>query len=84
MVEGGRTPLVPAADLEAMGFKMVIYANLVLRSSVKAIQASLAHLHAAGDTRGILDQMITMEERGRVTRKDFLDDLERRFTDPGA
>jgi 2-methylisocitrate lyase-like PEP mutase family enzyme len=80
MVEGGRTPLVPAADLAAMGFKMVIYANVVLRSSVKAIQASLAHLHAAGDTRGILDQMITMEERGRVTRKDVLDDLERRFT----
>ena len=84
MVEGGRTPLVPAADLDAMGFKMVIYANLVLRSSVKAIQASLAYLQAAGDTRGILDQMITMEERGRVTRKDFLDELERRFTEPGA
>ena len=82
MVEGGRTPLVPAADLKLMGFRMVIYANLVLRSSVKAIQASLAHLHAAGDTRAILDQMITMEERGRVTRKGELDDLERRFTDP--
>lgn len=82
MVEGGRTPLVPADDLKAMGFKMVIYANLVLRSSVRAIQASLAHLHAAGDTRGILDQMITMEERGRVTRKNLLDDLEKRFTDP--
>ena len=82
MVEGGRTPLVPAADLKLMGFQMVIYANLVLRSSVKAIQASLAHLQAVGDTRAILDQMITMEERGRVTRKDLLDDLERRFTDP--
>jgi 2-methylisocitrate lyase-like PEP mutase family enzyme len=84
MVEGGRTPLIPAADLKAMGFKMVIYANLVLRSSVKAIQASLAHLHAVGDTRAILDRMITMEERGRVTRKGELDDLERRFTDPVA
>jgi 2-methylisocitrate lyase-like PEP mutase family enzyme len=84
MVEGGRTPIVPAADLRAMGFKMVIYANLVLRSSVKAIQASLAHLHAVGDSTGILDHMITMKERARVTRKDFLDDLEQRFTDPGA
>jgi len=82
MVEGGRTPLVAAAGLKQMGFQMVIYANLVLRSSVKAIQASLAHLHAVGDTRAILDQMITVEERGRVTRKGELDDLERRFTDP--
>jgi 2-methylisocitrate lyase-like PEP mutase family enzyme len=82
MVEGGRTPLVPAADLEALGFRMAIYANLVLRSSVKAIQASLAHLRAAGDSRAILDRLITMEERARVTRKDELDDLERRFTGP--
>ena len=52
------------------------------QSKLQAIQSSLVHLHAAGDTRGILDQMITMEERGRVTRKDVLDDLERRFTQP--
>jgi len=82
MVEGGRTPLVPSAELQAMGFQLVLYANLVLRSSVKAIQASLAHLRAAGDTTAILDRMITMDERARVTRKDELDDLEKRFTDP--
>jgi methylisocitrate lyase len=81
MVEGGRTPLVGAGELRAMGFKLVIYANMVLRTSVKAIQSSLAHLHSAGDTRGILHQMITMEERGRITRKPLLDDLEKRFTE---
>ena len=80
MVEGGRTPLVPAAELQAMGFGLVIYANVVLRSGVKAIQTSLAHLHANGDTSAILDRMITMEERARVTQKAALDDLERRFT----
>ena len=81
MVEGGRTPILPAADLKSMGFTVAIYANLVLRSSVKAIQSSLQHLGAVGDTRAILDQMITMEERGRVTQKDVLDALEKRFTD---
>jgi 2-methylisocitrate lyase-like PEP mutase family enzyme len=60
IVEGGRTPIVPAADLTSMGFKVAIYANLVLRSSVKAIQASLQHLRTAGDTSAILDQLITM------------------------
>jgi 2,3-dimethylmalate lyase len=82
MVEGGRTPLLPSADLKAMGFQLVLYANLVLRSSIKAIQSSLAHLHAAGDTAGILDRIITMDERARVTRKEMLDDLERRFSGP--
>ena len=80
MVEGGRTPIIPAADLKAMGFKITLYANLILRSSIRAIQASLQHLHTAGDSLAILDTMITMPERGRVTRKDLLDDLERRFT----
>ena len=79
IVEGGRTPLVPLADLKSMGFQIVLYANLVLRSSVKAVQASLAHLAEHGDSTGILDSIITMDERAHVTRKDYLDDLERRF-----
>ena len=83
MVEGGRTPILPAADLKSMGFTVAIYANLVLRSSVKAIQSSLQHLRAVGDSRAILDQMITMEERARVTQKDVLDTIEKRFTDTG-
>jgi len=79
IVEGGKTPIVPAKDLQAMGFRLAIYANLVLRSSIKAIQKSLAHLHAAGDTAAILSDMITMEERARVTQKDTLDAIEKRF-----
>lgn len=84
IVEGGRTPIIPAADLTAMGFKVAIYANLLLRSSVKAIQQSLTHLRKHGDSDGLLDRMITMEERGRVTQKDFLDALEKRFVNAAA
>jgi 2,3-dimethylmalate lyase len=79
IVEGGRTPIIPAADLTSMGFKVAIYANLVLRSSVKAVQASLQHLRAAGDTSAILDRLITMEERGRITQKDLLGSIEKRY-----
>jgi 2-methylisocitrate lyase-like PEP mutase family enzyme len=79
MVEGGRTPLQTAADLRAMGFRLAIYANVVLRTSIKAVQTSLEHLRATGDTMGILDRMVTMDERGRVTQKPFYDALERKF-----
>ena len=47
IVEGGHTPIVPAEELKDMGFRLAIYANMVLRSSVKAIQKSLAHLQAS-------------------------------------
>ena len=79
IVEGGHTPIVPAKELKAMGFRLAIYANMVLRSSVKAIQKSLAHLHEAGDSEAILDQIITMDERARVTQKERLDALEKRY-----
>ena len=79
IVEGGHTPIVPAKDLAAMGFRIAIYANMVLRSSVKAIQKSLAHLREVGDSEAILGEMITMEERARITQKDKLDALEKRY-----
>lgn len=79
IVEGGHTPIVPAAELKKLGFKLVLYANLALRSSVKAIQTSLAHLHKTGDSTAILNHMITMTERARVTQKDRLDAIEKRF-----
>lgn len=79
IVEGGQTPIVPARDLQQMGFGVAIYANAVLRWSVKAVQRGLAHLRQAGDTKEVLDLMITMSERARVTRKDLLDDLEERY-----
>jgi 2-methylisocitrate lyase-like PEP mutase family enzyme len=79
MVEGGNTPILPAKELKEMGFHLAIYANMVLRSSVKAIQKSLAHLKGAGDSLAILGDMITMDERAHVTRKDQLDALEKRY-----
>ncbi len=83
MVEGGRTPLVPAAELREMGYSMVIYANCVLRSAILAAQETLRHLHQQGHTIGILGRMVTMEERNRVTQKAWLDDLERRYVQLG-
>jgi methylisocitrate lyase len=79
IVEGGHTPIVAAKDLRSMGFKLAIYANLALRSSVKAVQSNLMHLRKHGDSSGILDRMITMDERGKVTQKDRLDAIEKRF-----
>ena len=79
IVEGGHTPIVPAGELKAMGFRVAIYANMVLRSSVMVVQKSLAHLRDTGDSEGILDQMITMDERARVTQKGMLDALEKRY-----
>ncbi|HEY3116361.1 MAG TPA: oxaloacetate decarboxylase [Chloroflexota bacterium] len=67
MVEGGATPLVPAAELEAMGFKLVLYAGALLRTAALAIEGTLRHLRATGSTAGIEDRLLTFEGRNQVT-----------------
>jgi 2-methylisocitrate lyase-like PEP mutase family enzyme len=70
MVEGGATPLVPAAELAGMGFRLVLYAGALLRSAALAMQQTLAHLHATGSTLGIEERLISFEERNRITDLD--------------
>lgn len=67
MVEGGKTPPQPAAVLETMGYRMVIYANLAMRAAMLSMQQVLAHLADHGDSAGVTDRIVSMEERNRIT-----------------
>lgn len=80
MVEGGLTPLFEAKELQKMGFKMVIYANCVMRTGVKAIISTLNYLRENGTTEGILDNLITMDERNRITGLPEIKALEKRYS----
>lgn len=79
MVEGGVTPQVPLADLAAMGFSAVLYANTAMRAAIQAMQSVLTHLRDTGDTTGVLDQLVDWKERQRLVGKPFFDDLEARY-----
>jgi 2-methylisocitrate lyase-like PEP mutase family enzyme len=70
MVEGGATPILPAAELEEMGFKLVLHAGALLRASALAMQEVLAHVHEHRSTLGIEHRLITFDERNRVTDLD--------------
>ena len=80
MVEGGKTPLCSAKELEEMGYRVVIFANCVLRTSVKAIQQLLQHLNQKGSTTELLDEMITMKERNRITGLEETYRIEKRYS----
>jgi len=62
MTEFGRTPLVPAAELESLGYKMVIWPVSALRVGARAIEAFYADLALAGTQTGWLDRMQTRRE----------------------
>jgi 2-methylisocitrate lyase-like PEP mutase family enzyme len=57
MVEGGKTPLMPAVELGALGFDLVIYPGAMVRVISFAAQAYLEELQAQGTTAGMLDRM---------------------------
>lgn len=58
MIKGSRTPLLPAKDLEKLGFKLAIYPNEAHRAAIWAVQACVRHLKEKGTTEtfeGMID-----------------------------
>ena len=57
MVEGGKTPIVPAPELEALGFSLVIFPGGIVRALAKAAQDYYGSLRAHGSTDPFRDRM---------------------------
>jgi methylisocitrate lyase len=79
MVEGGKTPLLSASELESLGYRVVIFANTALRVAARAVQAAMAELRRTGSPASLLDRMLSWEERQRLVDLPGYQDLERRF-----
>jgi 2-methylisocitrate lyase-like PEP mutase family enzyme len=53
MVEGGRTPILPAARLAEIGYGMAIYPAIGFLAAAAALEKAYAHLKATGDSTAI-------------------------------
>jgi 2,3-dimethylmalate lyase len=82
VVEGGDTPQLPAHELGALGFSIVLYANAALRGAVHGMQVVLEHLKRTGSTRDVLEQMVGWEQRQELVGKPFFDELSERYATP--
>ena len=61
--EGGKTPMLPASELETMGFRLGIYPSQTHRAAIRAAQKVLAALKEDGDTSRIEGDLATFQER---------------------
>ena len=61
--EGGKTPMLPAYELEAMGFRLGIYPSQTHRAAIRAAQRVLTALKEDGDTRRIEPELATFQDR---------------------
>jgi len=58
MVEGGRTPVLPAGDLQTLGYALAIYPNSLTRLMGHMGAELLANLHDTGTTDGMRNRML--------------------------
>ncbi len=61
--EGGKTPMLPASALEAMGFRLGIYPSQTHRAAIRAAQRVLAALKRDGHTEKVEADLATFQER---------------------
>ena len=61
-VETGKSPLLPAAELERLGFKIVIFPASALLSVVQAVRQLLAELKDKGTTAHLVENMTSLQD----------------------
>jgi methylisocitrate lyase len=80
MTEFGKTPLVPAAELERMGYRVVIYPASALRIAHRAIQELFAQIKQTGSQEACVDRMAHRQELYELVGLPAVHAAERRFT----
>jgi 2-methylisocitrate lyase-like PEP mutase family enzyme len=66
MVEGGKTPILPAAELEQIGFALVIFPGGIVRALGRMAADYYGSLATNGTTEPFRNQMLGFEEINRV------------------
>lgn len=79
MVEGGKTPLIPAQQLQEMGYSIVIYPNSVTRVIAKAAGEFYRELKATGTTTGYATRMLQFDELNQVLGLAYIRQLEQKY-----
>jgi len=84
MFKGGKTPLLPASRLEAMGYRVAIFPSDTQRAAIYAMKETLAVLKRDGSTSAIDDRLTTFQERDRLVGLGEWEKLEERYLQDGG
>lgn len=79
MTEGGKTPLLPIGELQALGYKIVIFPLTTMYTATLAVQQVLQHLKQHGNTEGFLDRMLAFHDFNRFIGLEKIWEMERRY-----
>ncbi len=66
MFQGGKTPLLPVARLQELGYSIVIIPSDLQRAAIRAMQRTLAAIARDGSSARVLDDLAGFDERESV------------------
>ena len=66
MFQGGKTPLLPADRLAALGYRVVIIPSDLQRAAVYAMRETLAAIRDDGSSAALAGRMISFDEREAI------------------
>jgi methylisocitrate lyase len=78
-IEAGKTPLLSAAELEELGYKIVVFPLTGLFAATQAMQACFQHLRQRGTTAGI-DNAIDFNQFKQLIDVPYYRQLEEQFS----
>ena len=79
MVEGGKSPLLSAAELAELGYAVVLFANTAMRVAAQAVRDALGELRRTGDARPLMERMLSWDERQSLVGLDEFEALDARY-----
>jgi 2,3-dimethylmalate lyase len=75
VVEGGQSAVVTRTELGEMGYRVVLYANYLLRTALKACADGFVALQESADKQ-LEDGLLSWSDRQDLVRLDEMDDFE--------
>ena len=79
MFWGGKTPLVAAEQLAALGYRIMIVPSDLQRAAIGAMQKAADAIRQHGNTATMADAIVSFAEREKVVGKSTLEALQKRF-----
>jgi 2-methylisocitrate lyase-like PEP mutase family enzyme len=79
MFEGGKTPLVPLARLQALGYRIVIIPSDLQRAAIRAMQEVLAAIRRDGNSHALADRLASFTDRETAVDTPTWLTLDRRY-----
>ena len=84
MVEGGKTPMLPAAELETMGFSVVIFPGGLVRAIARTAEQYFDSLIEMGSTRNYQNKMFDFKELNELLGTDRMLKAGKQYGDGGG